>query len=37
METAMLIKSGMWWAAVLNILVSIACCVGLLYYFIKNV
>ncbi len=36
METAMLIKSGMWWAAILNILVSLISCIGILYYFTKN-
>ncbi len=36
METAMLIKSGMWWAAILNIVVSMASCVVILYFFTKQ-
>ncbi len=37
MESAMLIKSGMWWAVILNILVSLFSCITLLYFFTKNV
>ncbi len=36
MESAMLIKSGMWWAAALNIVVSMLSCITLLYFFTKN-
>lgn len=36
METVQLIQAGNTWAAVLNVLISLATCIGLIYILVRN-